>query len=210
MPISKTSFEHRPRLSKAWSEIPAIICDGDEAQQRLWEIAENLHRAELTVQERANHIAEWVRLTGDASGATCATKPGAGQGSKGGIRAAVRELGIDRTEAQRSVKIASVPDEVKKAAREAGIDDNQAALLRVASETSAERQLARIRDEQQKAEAHKANREAYRVDQDRVARVSFNPRDRSTWGQGGKAPLLVEPCTDGPTRTRPHLRENQG
>ena len=52
--------------------------------------------------------------------------------------------------------------------------------------------------------------EAYRVDQDRVAGMSFNPRDRSTWGQGGKAPLLVEPCTDGPTRTRPHLRENQG
>lgn len=32
---------------------------------RLWEIAENLHRAELTVQERAEHIAEWVRLTGE-------------------------------------------------------------------------------------------------------------------------------------------------
>ncbi len=44
-----------------------------------------------------------------------------------------------------------------------GIGDNQAALLRVASETSAERQLARIRDEQQKAEAHKANRETDRI-----------------------------------------------
>jgi len=105
--------------SLGWSEIPAIICDGDENQQRLWEIAENLHRAELTVQERADHIAEWVRLTGEVIGASCAnsSKPG----PKGVIRTAVRELGIDRTEAQRSVKIASVPDEVKKAAREAGI-----------------------------------------------------------------------------------------
>lgn len=33
----------------------------DEA--RMWEIAENLHRADLTVLERDEHIAEWVRLS---------------------------------------------------------------------------------------------------------------------------------------------------
>ena len=34
--------------------------------------------------------------------------------------------------------------------------------------------------------------EAYRVDQDSGAtRKAFDPRDRSTWGKGGKAPLLV-------------------
>ena len=27
----------------------------------------------------------------------------------------------------------------------------------------------------------------------------FHPRHRSTWGHGGTAPLLVDPCTDGPT-----------
>jgi len=43
--------------------------------------------------------------------------------------------------------------------------------------------------------------EAYRVDQDAVAGVPFNPRDRRTWGQGGKAPLLMDPCTDGPTHS---------
>ena len=37
--------------------------------------------------------------------------------------------------------------------------------------------------------------EAYRVDQDKVAAVRFDPADRSTWGQGGKAPLLIDPCT---------------
>lgn len=37
--------------------------------------------------------------------------------------------------------------------------------------------------------------EAYRVDLDPVARsCRFNPNDRSTWGQGGKAPLLIDPC----------------
>ena len=33
--------------------------------------------------------------------------------------------------------------------------------------------------------------EAYRVDQDSVSSNAFNPRDRATWGKGGKAPLLV-------------------
>jgi type IV secretion system protein VirD4 len=36
--------------------------------------------------------------------------------------------------------------------------------------------------------------EAYRVDLDRLARRAFHPRDRKTWGRGGKAPLLIDPC----------------
>ncbi|PZX14314.1 type IV secretion system protein VirD4 [Palleronia aestuarii] len=59
--------------------------------------------------------------------------------------------------------------------------------------------------------------EAYRVDEDRAVRrrggfggfagsggtgdgmVPFDPEDRATWGQGGRAPLLVDPCRTGPT-----------
>ena len=43
------------------------------------------------------------------------------------IDAAGRELGIESTEAKRAVKIASISDEAKDAAREAGLDDNQSA-----------------------------------------------------------------------------------
>ena len=43
--------------------------------------------------------------------------------------------------------------------------------------------------------------EAYRVDQDTVSRVDFDPRDQRTWGQGGKAPLLIDSCDDGPTHS---------
>lgn len=73
-------------------------------------------RAELTVQERADQIAEWVRLTEEKNiGATCADiQRGRGQ-PKGGINAAVRDLGIDRTEAQRAVKIASITPEARAA-----------------------------------------------------------------------------------------------
>ena len=43
--------------------------------------------------------------------------------------------------------------------------------------------------------------EAYRVDEDRTAAVPFAPRDRRSWGKGGKAGLLIDPCTDGPTHS---------
>ncbi len=42
--------------------------------------------------------------------------------------------------------------------------------------------------------------EAYRVDEDPVARAApFDPDIRSTWGRGGTTPLLIDPCRTGPT-----------
>ncbi len=61
-----------------------------------------------------------------------------------GINAAVRELGIERNEAQRAVKIDRITPEAKEAAREAGIADNQSALLRVAA-APPERQVSASR-----------------------------------------------------------------
>ena len=43
--------------------------------------------------------------------------------------------------------------------------------------------------------------EAYRVDLDPAAAGRFDPVDRRTWGQGGRAPLLLDPCTSGPTHS---------
>lgn len=43
--------------------------------------------------------------------------------------------------------------------------------------------------------------EAYRVDQDSVANIAFDPADRATWGTGGTAPLLIDPCRAGPTHS---------
>ena len=41
--------------------------------------------------------------------------------------------------------------------------------------------------------------EAYRVDQDRVASRPFDPSNERSWGQGGAAPLLIDPCRSGST-----------
>jgi len=41
--------------------------------------------------------------------------------------------------------------------------------------------------------------EAYRVERDAVAGMPFDPRNRKTWGKGGRAPLLIDPCRTGST-----------
>ena len=43
--------------------------------------------------------------------------------------------------------------------------------------------------------------ESYRPDQDKAAGWVFKPDNPRTWGRGGKAPLLIDPCTDGPTHS---------
>jgi hypothetical protein len=74
---------------------------GDPLKSR-WDpyvIVENLDRAELTVQQRAEHIAEWIELCEERVSAQPAPKPQGGR-PESGINAAVRELGIERTDAQ--------------------------------------------------------------------------------------------------------------
>src|SRR5690606_15785955 len=47
-------------------QIDAIEVDLNDIDRRRWEIAENLHRSELTVLQRDEHVAEWIRLTDEA------------------------------------------------------------------------------------------------------------------------------------------------
>jgi ParB-like chromosome segregation protein Spo0J len=120
--------------------VPATITTMTNAEARMWEIAENLHRAELTKLQRAEQIAEWVKLSSQV-----ATKADTGGRPEGGERRAARELGIDKDDVHRSVKIAGLTDDAKEAAQEAGIDDNQSKLLEVAREAP-ERQVAKVRE----------------------------------------------------------------
>jgi ParB/RepB/Spo0J family partition protein len=122
---------------------PCFVMDGDETDAKLWEIAENLHRAELSTLDRSEQIAEWVKLSaGKIFLAQVAPKPGR---PESGVRAASRELGIERTEVQRAVKIASISDEAKDAAAAAGLADNQSALLQIAR-APAPRQVETVRE----------------------------------------------------------------
>jgi ParB family chromosome partitioning protein len=125
-------------------QVPCVEVEGDEIDAQLWEIAENLHRAELGSLDRADHIARWVDLVEErrqiAPAPGEADKPGqvaqvseGGRGNTGGISAAARELGLERTDVRRAIKVASLTPEAKAAARDAGLDDNRSALLRAAN-----------------------------------------------------------------------------
>ncbi|MCO5092642.1 ParB/RepB/Spo0J family partition protein [Bosea sp. (in: a-proteobacteria)] len=138
-----------------YDRIPAIERDCDEIDARLWEIAENLHRAELTSLERDEQIADWVRLNAKKEEVAQLVPPSGGvQPKDKGFRAAERELGIGRMDASRAVKVASLSEQAKAAAREAGLDDNRTALLRVAR-ADPERQEAVVREIAAEREARK-------------------------------------------------------
>jgi ParB family chromosome partitioning protein len=81
-----------------------------------------MHRAELTVLERDEQIVEWIRLTEEADKlsqiATVSEKPKGGRGKSAGVRKAAKELGIDKDDAHRAVKVASLTEEAKETARE--------------------------------------------------------------------------------------------
>jgi hypothetical protein len=114
------------------NQIPIVAETGSELEARLWEIAENLHRAELTALERAEHISQWIKLRGErGAGEPCDQaddRPDqvgpvseliparGGRGRQGGVRAAARELGISRTGALRAVQRV---DRIAPAVREA-------------------------------------------------------------------------------------------
>jgi ParB-like chromosome segregation protein Spo0J len=135
-----------------WTEIPCQILfsstagietpydpkmQGNDRQALMAEIAENLHRAELTALERSEHIAAWINLIEENQQGSGEAEKISGEldrrGSgrpKGGRSAAAREIGISEADARRSERIAALPDQVKAEAKELGLDDNQVALLK--------------------------------------------------------------------------------
>lgn len=121
--------------------IPASIVTMTNDDARLWEIAENLHRAELSKLERDDNIAEWIKITeriSSQSGTKSVGRP------EGGVNAAARELGVGKTDAHTAIKVASLSDEAKDAAREHHLDNNRSALLEAARETEPADQVAKI------------------------------------------------------------------
>jgi len=159
----------RHRLAAAkkldWPKIDCQVIEADDLQAEMIEIAENLHRAELSVLERAEQIARWARLAKerDAPKAQLAPSHTGGRPDEG-INAAVRDLGIERTAVQRAMKIDALPDEVKAEAKALRLDDNQSAMLAAAKATDPAASLLqhaqRRRSTPEELAEKKADREA--------------------------------------------------
>jgi hypothetical protein len=107
-----------------WNTIPAIYTDGTADEARMWEIAENLHRAELSAIERAEHIEEWRRL--EAKVCHGETPLGGVQPREAGVRKAADALGVSPATVVRAAKIAALPPEVKEQAHAEGWSQTRA------------------------------------------------------------------------------------
>jgi hypothetical protein len=141
---------HRLAAAKklGWKFIECFVVENESDEQaKLWEIAENLHRAELTVLERSHHIAEWIRLTNEIDASQVGThEPRKAGQQPGGINKAERELGLGHNEAHRATKIASLTPEAEKVAIEVGLDDNASALLAAKDKSGdATKEIANLR-----------------------------------------------------------------
>jgi hypothetical protein len=178
--------------SLGWSEIDAFVLDGDQVEARLWEIAENLHRKELTMLQRSQLIADWVEIANQRSGQVV-QKPHGGR-PEGGIAQAARTLPVPgkteegrRKNIERSMKIDEISPAAKQAAESAGLKDNQSALLEIAAQPT-ETQVAKVAEiASRKRSPRKKHRGAKADDQAFLEAVIRYPADFDR-----KAELLAE------------------
>lgn len=75
----------------------------------------------LPQMERDKLVAEWCRLVGrEDKVAQLAPVSLGGRGNKSGEREAARQLGLDRDDVRRAIKVASITPEAQQAAHEVG------------------------------------------------------------------------------------------
>jgi ParB-like chromosome segregation protein Spo0J len=129
-----------------WEHIDAFIMEGTETDARIWQLMENLYRADLTPLQRADHVAELVQLVRDGDNGGQVAHPGGQQPHDRGISRAAKILGFTREEVRRSQAIAGISEEAKQKAKEKGLDKKQSALLKIAKENGSKAQLAKIEE----------------------------------------------------------------
>jgi ParB-like chromosome segregation protein Spo0J len=133
-------------------KVPCFVIRGGKAIARLWQISENLHRAELSVLDEAEQTAEWLKLVEKLapSQERDAEKraPGRPEGLK---KKAARELQIPgKSDAakqktlDRRLKIANIDAAARQAARDAGFADSQTKMSQIAREPTPKAQRAAV------------------------------------------------------------------
>jgi ParB family chromosome partitioning protein len=144
--IQLVAGRHRLEAAKklGWKRIEAIVMRGDKLDRRIWHHAENLDRADLTALERAEAVAQ--RAKDVAKKAAQDAHPGGRQPHDKGVSKAAKAIGVSRDSIRRSRAIAAISPAAKKAASDAGLTDNEAALLKIAKEPTPDAQVLKVHD----------------------------------------------------------------
>jgi len=138
------------RLGRA--DIEAAVVQ-DPLEAKLWEIAENLHRADLTAMQRNLLVGRWVKLRAQkikrdqrdimAHGGPLSR----GRPVSSGFSAAGKELGIAPTTAKRAVKIATrLKPAAQKEATKLGLENQSVALEHASRYDKLDQQVTYLRD----------------------------------------------------------------
>ena len=159
---------HRLEACKrlGWTEIPAVVVDGDDLRAELAEISENLIRNELTLLERAEHLARlktvYEQLYPNTRGVGRPTKNGATVAPFSSWAAA--QTGLAQRTVQHYVQLAeSVAPEVRNAIRRTPIASDGAELKSLASlEPQQQRAVAELIASREAVSVREATRELAR------------------------------------------------
>jgi len=127
---------HRLEACRAlgWGKIPAIVTPLEGPYAQLAEVDENLCRRELTVLERAEHIALRLKLWEQTQPpAPEASKKKTSKRSEGPSMAFVddtsRRTGRGKAAVREELRIGELPEDVRATARETPVRDNKRELL---------------------------------------------------------------------------------
>ena len=186
-PITVQSFKrkvtlvagwHRLEAAKrlSWDHIPCLVLTG-ELETRFWQVAENYYRAELTALERAEGTEELRTLIKKMPLGEGRLAPSGGcQPNDLGIKRTARALGLTREEIRRSKTIAGISTPAKAKVRKLGLDDNQRALLEIATQETPKAQLRAVKkivERKRAARARKASAAAVVGDKKTTAEISI-------------------------------------
>jgi ParB-like chromosome segregation protein Spo0J len=144
---------HRLEAVKAlgWKKVPCVYITGGEKVARLWEISENLHRAELTDLEEYEYIAEWLKLTEEDKPVSAQNgQKGKTGRPKGGLSEAARKLPGKGTESAkrhkltRAAKVGGLDAEVRRGIVDAGLANSPTKFIAIASKSDKDAQLKEL------------------------------------------------------------------
>jgi Bifunctional DNA primase/polymerase, N-terminal len=174
------------RLGIACAE--CLVIEGDETDERLFNLTELIHQPEVKVLDRALAVVEWVKLI-RIKGGQVAHPRGGKQPHDKGLAAAERVLGVSRRDLARAALIATISPEAQDEVRRAKLDDIQRTLLEIANEPT-DKQVEKARE----------LRERYsKPRQKRAANANTKPETGA-----GKHPVL----DDEPTSPKPVEEED--
>lgn len=172
---------HRLEAAKllGWEQIDGIFVEMTERQRRLWEISENLHRADLSALERAELEAEWMRLSAEEAEVSRQVDAKLPIGRPaGGRREAARSIGMNEPAARRAEAVAKLEPEAKEEARSLHLDDNQSALLKASRHATKEDQIRALREHAVKRVTFsEANSSEKRIEKFQTAAKALSPEE---------------------------------